>query len=166
MINSMDERVENSPRRILDLLSTQPDSATIARQVLATVSQLPGRPRQSSELGDPQRYSKIFRYLLTTPIFPTWGRPTGPDNAGVTTRLDSWRWICYEVRDKVDRSDWQHVEFIDEIHPILMGVLREIAHCEYPPVRSPSCGWGPYSPASCGGLASYGASRLDFGPST
>ena len=66
----MDERVGNASRRTSDLLTTQPDSASIAEQLLATVPQMHGRTRLCSELEFPRRHSDISRYLLMAPIFP------------------------------------------------------------------------------------------------
>ena len=67
-----------------------------------------------------------------TSIFPHWGHPAAPDNAGVTTRHDAWQWIFYEIREENGRSAWLHAGFIDAIHYISMEVLREVAHCENP----------------------------------
>ena len=37
-----------------------------------------------------------------------------------------------EICNKFEHSDWQHVEFIEEIHDILTEALQEISYCEYP----------------------------------
>ena len=97
----MENRVANLSQRVSDLSRTDPHSASKAEQVLANVYQLPGRARQSPEINDPQRYLTIFRYLLMTSIFPLWGRPADPDNAGVTTRQDAWEWFRIRVREKL-----------------------------------------------------------------
>ena len=74
----IDTRTGNLPRGTLDPLRTDPDSASTAVQVLANVSQLPSRARRSSELNGPQRYTKMFRKLLTSSFFPLWGAPRRP----------------------------------------------------------------------------------------
>ena len=85
----MDERAEHLPRRILDISHTRPDAASFPEQVLATVSRLTRRARESAELNDPQRYLQIFRFPLIPALFPHWGRPAGAHNAGVQTRRDA-----------------------------------------------------------------------------
>ena len=71
MANCADGRLRGSS----DLLQTDPDSAPITDPVFASVTLLPNRSRQRSELNGPRRYLKICRYLPTSYIFPRSRRP-------------------------------------------------------------------------------------------
>ena len=105
---SEDERVEHLLQRISDLLNKYPDPAANPEQVPATVTQLTRRSRKSCELKSHQRYSQTFRYLLMTFLRPHLGLLTGPDDAGVTTRQEAWKWVYYDVREDLGRPDWRH----------------------------------------------------------
>ena len=90
--------MENLAQGIWDLIRTDPETASIAGQVLAAVSQISRRARQRSDLNGPQRYLEILCSLLTSPIFSYSGRPNGPDSAGVAHRRDEWKWPYRQVR--------------------------------------------------------------------
>ena len=60
-----------------------------------------------------------------TSIFPHWGRPTGPDSAGVTTRRYAWQWVLYRVREKTDRPDGEQHDLADAIKYIHVEVRRK-----------------------------------------
>ena len=155
--HSTDTRVANIARGTPYLLRTDPDSASIAEQVCANVSRLSSRARQSSDLNDLQRYPRIFRYPPSPPVPPHWGRPTGPDIAGVANRQDSWRRRRRQVRGEIVLSAWQHMEFSGNIRKLFLEVFREAARCEYPLYIPPPYCWGIGSDAPCGGPASHWA---------
>ena len=69
-LNSMVFRADDLPRRILDLLRTDPDSASFAGQDIANVTMLSNRARQGSGLNGLQRYLGFFRCLTASPIYP------------------------------------------------------------------------------------------------
>ena len=71
-----------------------------------------------------------FRYPLTSPISPHWGRPAGSDKAEVTTRQDAWKCLYQQVRDEIDRPDWRHAASTGNGHEIFAETSQEVAHCE------------------------------------
>ena len=128
----MGTRLANFSRGISDAFRADHDSASKAEQVLANVALLPNRARERSEFNDPRQYLKIFRCLLTSRIPPHWGRPTGPDSAGLTPRQDAWKWLYRYVRGKTDNSDLRHMDVFDGARRIFVEAIKERAFCEYP----------------------------------
>ena len=63
---------------------------------------------------------------------PHWGRPAGPDTAGVATRRDAWRRLYRQVRGKVDISDRRHMDVIDTVHRAIAEALMRVTICENP----------------------------------
>ena len=92
----------------------------------------PNRTRRRSELSGPQRYLKIFCFLLSLSISPHCRRPTGSDGAGGATRQDAWKWLHRQCREKLDNSDWRHMDSVGVLRRILADALQEVADCEYP----------------------------------
>ena len=72
--------------RIMDMSQTDPNSVSIADQASVNVSLLTRRNRRLADLNDPHRYLEISRFLQMSSMSPHWGRPIGPDSAGVTAR--------------------------------------------------------------------------------
>ena len=104
-VNSIDTPVDDLSERIMGPSQAKPNSASMADRVLADVSPLTHRNRQLTWSNDPQRYLEIFRFLLTSSIFPDWGRPMGPDSGGITSRLDARGGIFHGAQGKIDFSN-------------------------------------------------------------
>ena len=68
---------------------------------------------------------RIFpRLLLLSSVIPHWGRPVGPDCAGVTSRQEAWLRIYRQARDKVDISNWKHMAHFDELRDIFAELFK------------------------------------------
>ena len=113
-------------------MRTDPDSESIADQVLANFTVLPKRTRQRSELNGSQRYFEIFRPLLTSSFAPHRGRPVGPDSAEIATRQDACEWLLRQAHGKIDSSDWGPVAFTGGLRRIFVDAPKEIADCDTP----------------------------------
>ena len=96
---SANDRAENLGREILDLLRTDPDSASTAEQVPPSCPAALAKDRNSVILTETWRF---FGISLCRPFPPHRGRPAGPQNGGVTNRRIAWKRLATEF----GRSDW------------------------------------------------------------